>query len=50
MENLRVLLFRKKKKITLHLLEFLTRATVTLYYINPQRINKHLNQSRLNKL
>lgn len=41
---------KKKKKITLHLLEFLTRATVTLYYINPQRINKHLNQSRLNKL
>lgn len=40
----------QKKKITLCILEFLTRATVRLYYMNPQRINKHLNQSWLNKL
>lgn len=40
----------QKKKVTLHLLEFLTRATVRLYYINPERINKLLSQSWMNKL
>lgn len=39
-----------EENITLHILEFLTKATTGLYYMNPQRINKHLNQSWLNKL
>lgn len=42
--------FTEEKKITLCILEFLTRSTIRLYYMNPQRINKHLNQSWLNKL
>lgn len=39
-----------EENITLCILKFLTEAAIRLYYVNPQRINKHLNQSWLNKL